>query len=189
MMEIFSSINDLSEEIPHSSPKQKKLYGKNLPQVSSSPPRAFFDGAEHNGLCGCGFLILADKDSIFSIHWNGGRGTNMLAEEMALAGLMSFFLFLNLQDVSIFGDSKVLADYVAGKNTISKLHLVGWLDRIRFFWNSLKGGSVNYIYREQNQMTDSFSKKCLQADLGLWHLQVSSDGKSFSIHEFFPPNF
>lgn len=157
--------------------------------MSSSLPRAFFDGAEQNGICGCGFLILADKDSLFSIHWNGGRGTNMLAEAMALAGLMSFCLFLNLQDVSIFGDSKVLVDYVAGKNTISKLHLMGWLDRIRFFWNSLKGGSVNYICREQNNMADSFSKKGLQAAPGLWHLQVSSDGKSFSIQEFFPPNF
>lgn len=93
-------------------------------------PKAFFDGAEHDGICGCGVLIIANEKNHYLIHWNGGRGSNSKAEVMALAGLLSFCLFLNLQSVSIFGDSRVLVDYVLGKNKILKPQLVGWLDRI-----------------------------------------------------------
>lgn len=83
-------------------------------------PRAFFDGVEHEEICGCGVHIFVDEDNHFLIHWNGGMDSNSKAEAMALAGLLSFFLFLNLQNVSIFGDSRVMVDYVLGKNKIFK---------------------------------------------------------------------
>lgn len=102
-------------------------------------PRAFFDGAEKHGSCGCGFHILADEDTQFLIFWNGGRGTNNMAEAMALAGLLNFCLFLNLQGVSIYGDSKVMVDFVSGK----KYHLQAspcWMVRQdRFLLESSEG--------------------------------------------------
>lgn len=113
----------------------------------------------------------------------------MMAEAMALTGLLSFCLFLDLHDVSIYGDSQVLVNFIAGKNTISKAHLAGWLDRVRFLWTSLIGGPIKYIRRELNQEADHLSKKGLHDDPGLWHLQVSSDGKYFFIQDFFPPYF
>jgi len=99
------------------------------PRELSLLPRAFFDGAEDNGICGCGVHIITNENYHFLIHWNGGKGSNSKAEAVALAGLLSFCLFLNLQNVSIFGDSKVMVDHVLGKNNILKPQLVGWLDR------------------------------------------------------------
>lgn len=112
-----------------------------------------------------------------------------MAEAMALAGLLSFCFFINLQNITIFGDSKVLVDYLSRKNMISRSHLVGWLDKIRFYWNSLMGSSIHHINRDQNQKADELSKKGLQAVPGSWHLQVSSERKIFSIQDFYPSDF
>lgn len=188
-MDIFYNICAFYEDIPSSSPMIKLPQDTKSQKMPSSLPRAFFDGAEQNGFCGCGFHIVTDEDSSFSIHWNGGRGSNMMAKVMALSGFLSFCLFLDLHDVSIYGDSQVLVNYVAGKNSISKAHLASWLDWIWFLWNSLIGGSIKYIRRELNQDADRLSKKELLHDPELWHLQVSSDGKNFFIQDFFPPYF
>lgn len=66
------------------------------PQEISLLPRDFFDGAKQNGICGCGVHFLANEKCHFLIHWNGGKGSNSKAEAMAVVGLLSFCLFLNL---------------------------------------------------------------------------------------------
>jgi len=98
---------------------------------------------------------------------------------MALAGLLSFCLFLNLQDVSIFGDSKVMVDYVLGKNNILKPQLVGWLDRIRFLWNRTKGGSIHHINRALNQQADVFLKRVFRRFQVSGICRLLMRGKSF----------
>jgi len=108
-------------------------------------PRAFFDGAEQGGQCGCGDIIWVNENNQFLIHWNGGRGSNRKVEAMALTGLLHFCLFLNLQEVSIFGNLKVMVDFVLGKNNIIKPQLIGWLDRIKFLWNRSEGTSIHHI--------------------------------------------
>lgn len=133
MLEIFSSICNLFEEFQPSSPILGRPPVSNFPMASSSLPRAFFNCATQNGVCGCGFHIQADENCLLFAHWNRGRGSNLMAEAMALTGLLSFYLFLNLQDISFYGDSKVLVDYMAGKISISRPHLEGWLNRIRFY--------------------------------------------------------
>lgn len=93
---------------------------------------------------------MANENNQFFTHWNGGKGTNSKAEAMALEGLLKLYIFLNIHDVSVFGDSKVMVDFVSGKNHISMPHLVGWTNRINFYWGSLQGGSIHHICREVN---------------------------------------
>lgn len=88
-------------------------------------PRVYFDGAAQNGSCGCGVQIIIDDNIQYLIHWNGSMGTNSKAEVSALAGLLNFCFFLNIQAVTIFDDSKVMVDFVLGKNNIYKPHLLG----------------------------------------------------------------
>ena len=150
-------------------------------------PRAFFDGAEQGGQCGCGVSISVNENCL--IYWNGGRGSNSKAEAMALVGLIHFCLFINLQDVSIFGDSKVMVDGVIGKSIIRKPQLYGWIDRIKFLWNKSKGVSIHHIKRDLNQRADDLSKRGLQVTPGLWFMQVAYEGNFLSIQDFFPPDF
>lgn len=134
-------------------------------------------------------FTLQQKKTVNTPFIGMGKGTNTLAKAMALAGLLSFCPFLNLQDVSIFGDSKALVDYVSGKISISRPLLVGWLDRIRYSWISLTGGSAHHISRNQNLLADALLKKGLHVAMGCWHLQVYSGGKINPIQDFYPPEF
>jgi len=65
---IFFNIISLFEAIPQNPPKQKNQVCKELYQEQSSLPRAYFDGAEHNGSCGCGIHILVNENSQLFIH-------------------------------------------------------------------------------------------------------------------------
>ena len=82
--------------------------------LSLGNPIAFFDGATQFNSCGCGVHIIMDEGLHYLISWNGGKGSNCMAEVMALAGLLSFCIFLDIHLVSIYGDSKIVIDHVLG---------------------------------------------------------------------------
>lgn len=189
LMDIFSSISSIFESIPQSSPKMPLQKECGIQQAQSVIPRAFFDGAEQEGQCGCRVHIVVNELCSFQLFWNGGSGSNSKAEAMALAGLLHFCLFLNLQGVSIFDDSKVLVDSLNGKVFIRNPQLLGWIERINFFWNRSEGASICHIKRDLNHVADGLSKKGLRMALGLWFLQVSFEGNVISIQDFLPPDF
>eukprot|EP00253_Pinus_taeda_P024795 PITA_24795 len=183
-LDIFLNIVSLYEALPQKSLKKNKSASRDLSEDPSFYPRAYFDGVEQLGSCGCGAIIMVNENIQFSAHRNGGKGTNSKAEAMALAGLLKLCIFLNIQDVLVFGDSKVMVDFVSGKNHIFMPHLVGWMDRISFYWGSLEGGSIHHISRELNQQAYLLSKEGLHSALGLWFLQVVFEGNLFPIQEF-----
>lgn len=98
---------------------------------------------------------------------------------MALAGLLSICLFFNIQRVSIYGDSKVMVDFVAGKSHINSLHLAAWLDRIRVLWRKMERCSI--------QQVDILSKEGLLLEPGIWNMKVKSGEEIFSIQDFSLP--
>lgn len=188
-MEILSSISSIYESILQSFSKAP-LQNESVIQLDLSVTlRAFFDAAEQEGHCGCGVYIVVNDIYHFHLFWNGGSGSNSKAEAMALAGLLHFCLFLDLQDVSIFGDSKVLVYGICGKNNIRNPQLSGWIERINFLWNNSKGVSICHIKRDFNQVADDLSKNGLRVAPSLWFLQVSFEGIVFSIQGFLPPDF
>ena len=187
--EIYFKVVAAFEALPQKSINHKRVDSSAQSLESFPFPKAYFDGAEQQGTCGCGNLIMVNEKTQFSIHWNGGRGSNSKAEAMALAGLLKFYLFLDLQHVSIFGDSKVMVDYISGKNHITVPHLIGWMGRISVFWDSIGGGSIHHIRRDKNYLADSLSKTGLHDATGLWYLQVLTEGESYQIQEFNMPDF
>lgn len=108
---------------------------------------------------------------------------------MALAGFFQFCSFLDLRDVSIFGDSKVLVDAVCGKSCIRNPQLSGWLERILYLWNKSLGASILHIKRDLNMVADELSKNGLSLDPELWSLQILFEGDLFSIQDFSPLDF
>lgn len=189
MLETLSHIVALYDSFPEKLCRKIKDDPKGQAQAHSMLPRAYFDGAAQNGLCGCGVQNIVDDNNQYLIHWCGGMGTNSKAEASTLAGLLNFCFFLNIQAVSIFGDSKVMVDFVLGKDNIYKSHLLGWMDKINFFWRRMEGSSIHHICRAQNQQADSLSKEGLHSDLGFWYINVISEGKAFHIQDFSFPGF
>lgn len=101
---------------------------------SISLPALFFHGACRGGVIGCGAWLKLSKEERIEICWNGGKGTNNLAELMAIwCGLLAA-VNLELNDVSIYGDSKLIIDTMNGKASNSSITEHGWYRRARHLW-------------------------------------------------------
>lgn len=153
--------------------------------LSFQVPCAFFDGAKQFNICCCGVHIVMDDNLHFFLSWYGGHGSNNMAEARALTGLLAFCAFLDINCISIYGDSKSLIDHVNGVGLISYPHLSGWLSRIMHFWSSMKLHSIHHIPRSRNAQADLLSKEGLKREPGLWSLRVLHEGSSYFIHEFY----
>lgn len=112
-----------------------------------------------------------------------------MAEVMALAGLLTFCIFCDIHFVSIYGDSKIMVDYVMGKCRINCPHLAGWMDIIMYLWGKVKGCSIQHIYRSKNQQADYLSKEGLLSQTGNWSVKVIFARESFPIQDFSFPGF
>lgn len=132
LMSILQHIISVYDYIPKNPPKMKKGHSTEDICFRLETPRAFFNGAEQQKICGCGVHIIMDKNMQYFISWSGGRGSNSLAEVQALAGLLAFCTFFDIQSISIFGDSKSVINHVMGSSHIRCPHLADWLDRIMF---------------------------------------------------------
>lgn len=149
-----------------------------------SYPQAFFDGAAQRGLCACGCFISMNEDQHFSIYWNGGNGSNNKAEAMALAGLLQFSSFLNIQIFQIYGDSKIIIEQALGKLSIKNPLLAGWMNRIKVLWNSKKDYSINHVDRSQNSRADKLSKKGLAIQPSSWKMEIQMESTTYQIEDF-----
>jgi len=118
------------------------------------------------------------------IHWNVGSYTNTRVEAMALWGLLWFTYFLNIPDIHIFGDSKIIADHVNGYADINQPMVLGLLRRIDNQRTQLRNPSIKHIGREHNQLADELSKKGLQGNLGDMHIDIILDGNVLNVKEF-----
>lgn len=98
-----------------------------------------------NGLRSKIILVYIKFIVIYSLSWHGGFGSNFLAEARALSGLVAFCVFLGIQSISIFGDSKSLIDHVNDLGLINCPHLLGWLSRISFFSNLINRITFQHI--------------------------------------------
>jgi len=146
-MGIVQIISSFFESIAEKPPKEKWSIPFLDDLCCDSFPRAFFDGAAQNYSCGCGIHIILDENTQYFISWNGGKGSSCKAEAMALTGLLSFCIFFSIQSVLVFGDSKVMVDFVRGKIDIHNPHLAGWMNRIVFLWERMEGCSIQHVYR------------------------------------------
>jgi len=79
--------------LPVKQHKMKSDRKKEVVDPLNCMPRAFFDGAEQNNICGCGVHVIMDEKLQYFLSWNGGSGTNSLAEARALVGLLAFCVF------------------------------------------------------------------------------------------------
>lgn len=106
----------------------KHIWDRSGRKALSTEPRgiplAYFDGMAQHGYFACGVYIIPMEGQQIEIYWNGGVGSNNNVEVMELVGLLSFCDFLNIQELQIFGDSKVIIDHVRSNHVIKKHQLI-----------------------------------------------------------------
>ena len=119
----------------------------------------------------CGAWLKLSEEEMIEICWNGGKGTNNIAELMAIwCGLLAA-VNLELNDVSIYGDSKLIIDTMNGKVSNSSITEHGWYRRARHLWERLNYPPISHIYRENNTRDDGLSKQGVGMVFGI--LRVS----------------
>jgi len=147
---VFDNIVSSIESIPVKTSLEHKSKQADFPTEQMPIPRAFFDRACHDDICGCGVYIIMENNLQYQIHWNGGLGSTIKAEAMALTSLLSMCHFLNIQSLQIYGDSKVIIEHVTEKHHIKNQFLDSWMNRIMILWKGMEGYSIHHIYRSQN---------------------------------------
>ena len=97
-------------------------------------PSVYFDGACREGDMGCGSWIKLSQRERIHIHWNGGQGTNNKAEVIALWGGLRFAAYLQLQDIHVYGDSKIFIGWITNLASLIPTELQGWVHSTRHLW-------------------------------------------------------
>jgi len=112
-----------------------------------------------------------------------------MAEAKALAGVLAFCVFFDVQAISIFGNSRQVIDHVNGVCHIRSPLMIGWMDKIMFLWGLTRECSIQLIGHEQNLQADCVFKDGLLSDSGSWSMEVKEEEKSSLVQDFVIPGY
>jgi ribonuclease HI len=101
--------------------------------VFTLPIVGWFDGAtqENGNLSGAGGVIKINEDTSYKWIFNCGPGTNSRAELLGAWVTLTLAIRLGLDQLQVFGDSKVVIEWLNCRGNLNATALLGWKDRIR----------------------------------------------------------
>lgn len=150
--------------------------------INKDMPWAYFDGAAQRQGCGGAILLHLSDSHYYYLRLGLGPGTNNHAELITLRHLLYFALSKNCRQLQIFGDSKIVIDWVNYKSICHAYSLKHILEEIVFFKTHFDQITVSHIYRERNTTADRLSKEAADRPLGDWLIEEHNpDG----MHRFF----
>lgn len=126
--------------------------------IDYTKPWAYFDGSAQEAGCGGGSILHLNASHKFKIHINLGRGTNNFAELCTAKHLIYFALEHHCRHLQLFGDSKIVCDWLNNTsycNAYTLSHILGEAQRLISSFDSFV---CRHIYREQNSEADQLSK-------------------------------
>jgi ribonuclease HI len=94
--------------------------------------------------------------------FNCGHGTNTRVELLGAWATLFLASKLNLDTLMLFGDSRIIIDWLKNKCKLQVTTLLGWKDRMRQLQSSFIKLNFKHIYRESNKEADSLSKAALK---------------------------
>ena len=90
--------------------KINKIYNNH--PFASDVIYVFFNGAQQEGKCGPGMVIRLNDSHVINLNMGVGDGTNTFVDLISLWGLLWFTKKRGLLQLQIFGDSKIVIDWV-----------------------------------------------------------------------------
>jgi len=131
------------------------------PLLLDTYPVGFFDGATQGFEGGCGFRIWLDG-AHFINGWLGiDNCTNNFSELVAVWVLLHWAEHLKLRDIRIYGDSRVVIDWLNNKSSIHSINLIHWCARVKLLVGDFTFINFTHIFRELNMDVDILSKRGL----------------------------
>jgi ribonuclease HI len=147
---------------------------KYIPKRIQKPPDlvfpnvGWFDGASQNNgtMSGAGGIIKIGETTIYRWTFNCGLGSNTRAELLGAWATLTLATRLDIAQLQVLGDSKIVIDWINNKCKLCVTSLTGWKQKIRSLIPIFKDLKFEHIYREDNEEADSLSKKALLAPEG-----------------------
>lgn len=131
-------------------------------------PTGWFDGAAltlgQNS--GAGGIIRFFEHKIYKWYFNCGQGTNTREELLGVWALLTLIVRLDISELSVHGDSKIVIDWLRGKGHLQVFNLECWKDIILDLIKKIHSISFQHVYREDNTVANTLSKQALLQPLG-----------------------
>jgi len=87
----------------------------------------------------------------------GGVGTNNLVELLSLWSFLKFAIIFRVTKLKVYGDSKLINDWITCKAYVNNLILLQWGQRTLGCKNSFDRITFQHIYREINHIADMYT--------------------------------
>ena len=110
-------------------------------------------------------LYLSDNHKI-QASFSLGNCTNNKAELAALHLVLNLAINHNISQLQVFGDSKMVVEWVNRKIQINAPHLQQLLNAIKRMFEFFTGFIISHIYRELNMEADGLSELAMLLDPG-----------------------
>ena len=138
------------------------------PEINNDIPWAYFDGASQGDppLGGLGGVLYLSENHKIQARFAPGNCTNNKVELAALHLVLNLAINNNISQLQVFGDSKMVVDWVNRKIQINAPHLQQLLNAIRRLLEFFTGFRISHICRELNMEVDGLSMLALLLDLG-----------------------
>ena len=93
------------------------------------------------------------------------KGTNTKVELLALWGLLYLAKKMNILDITILGDSKVIIEWAKYVFSMRTMELQDWARRTKDVISTFQRITFRNIYRELNFEADGLSKLALREEI------------------------
>jgi len=128
--------------------------------------KGFFDGAcrGNPGMIGMGAVIYFDADNSheeFKLCFMEDRGTNNEAEYKALIALLNRAIELNIADLHIYGDSKLVIEQMNGNWKVKQPNIKVLHRAASKLISKFNTVTFNHILRKANNIADKLANKAL----------------------------
>ena len=107
-----------------------------------------------------GVIYFSDKHKV-QANFYPSHCTNNKEELAALHTVLNLAINNNISQLQVFGDSKMVVDWVNKKIQINAPHLQQLLRAIRRILELFTGFNITHIYKELNMEADGLSKLAL----------------------------
>jgi ribonuclease HI len=129
----------------------------------------FFDGASKGnpGEAGGGGVIIDPEEiKVLSYSWGIDKDTNNIAEALALWQGLSQAQIMNITDLNVFGDSRIIIQALSSKNLTSHMRLRQILKKIKLLMTTFQSIQLFHILRELNGEADKEANKAVLLSKG-----------------------
>jgi ribonuclease HI len=148
------------------------------PIIKEGIPVGWFDRAAqpHNQQSGVGGVIRIKEHTVVKWTLNCGLGTNNRVELLGVWALLTLASRFHIMDLQVFGDSRIIIDWLNKKGNLHVITLECWKDMTKELCKVFRTISFTHIYRDYNKQEDELSKIALQKQEGKIYYNLLVEG-------------